>query len=75
MIEDIMPFAWKAYQAIGHALGINAISQKSIIDFFPNPFMRESFLQKIETGDHMFMLTRNKIISITFSIMNWVAEK
>jgi len=51
MVEDIMPFAWKAYQAIGHALGINAISQKSIIDFFPNPFMRESFLQKIETGD------------------------
>ena len=51
MVEDVLPFAWKAYQAIGHELEITAISQKSIIDFFPNPFMRESFLQKIETGD------------------------
>lgn len=51
MVDEILPFAWKAYQEIGHDLSITAISQKSIIDFFPNPFMRESFLQKIETGD------------------------
>ncbi|MGZ8558813.1 MAG: NAD(P)/FAD-dependent oxidoreductase [Chitinophagaceae bacterium] len=51
MVDEILPFAWKAYQEIGHELGITAISQKTIIDFFPNPFMRESFLQKIETGD------------------------
>lgn len=51
MVDEILPFAWKAYQEIGHDLDITAISQKSIIDFFPNPFMRESFLQKIETGD------------------------
>ena len=50
-VDEILPFAWKAYQEIGHDLGITAISQKTIIDFFPNPFMRESFLQKIETGD------------------------
>lgn len=50
-VEEVLPFAWKAYQEIGHELGITAISQKTIIDFFPNPFMRESFLQKIETGD------------------------
>lgn len=51
MVEEVLPFAWKAYQEIGHELDITAISQKSIIDFFPNPFMRESFLQKIESGD------------------------
>lgn len=51
MVDEILPFAWNAYQEIGHALGITAISQKNIIDFFPNPFMRESFLQKIEGGD------------------------
>jgi glycine/D-amino acid oxidase-like deaminating enzyme len=51
MVDEILPFAWKAYQEVGHDLGITAISQKSIIDFFPNPFMREGFLQKIETGD------------------------
>ncbi len=51
MVDEVLPFAWKAYQEIGHDLDITAISQKSIIDFFPNPFMRENFLQKIETGD------------------------
>lgn len=51
MADEVLPYAWKAYQEIGHDLGITAISQKSIVDFFPNPFMRESFLQKIETGD------------------------
>ncbi|MGZ8518479.1 MAG: NAD(P)/FAD-dependent oxidoreductase, partial [Chitinophagaceae bacterium] len=50
-VDEILPFARKAYQEIGHDLDITAISQKTIIDFFPNPFMRESFLQKIETGD------------------------
>lgn len=51
MVDEVLPFAWHAYQQIGHDLGIIAISQKTIIDFFPNPFMRESFLQKIESGD------------------------
>lgn len=51
MVDEVLPFAWHAYQQIGHDLGITAISQKTIIDFFPNPFMRESFLQKIESGD------------------------
>jgi len=46
-----MPFAWKAYNEIGEELGVTAISQKNIIDFFPNPFMRENFLSKIGTGD------------------------
>lgn len=50
-VDEVLPYAWKAYQEIGHALDITAISQRNIIDFFPNPFMREGFLQKIETGD------------------------
>ena len=51
MADEVLPFAWEAYQDIGRELGITAIAQKNIIDFFPNPFMRESFLQKIESGD------------------------
>lgn len=51
MADELFPFAWKAYTDIGHELGIAAITHKNIIDFFPNPFMRESFLQKIQTGD------------------------
>ena len=51
MADEVMPFAWKAYNEIGEELGVTAISQKNIIDFFPNPFMRENFLSKIGTGD------------------------
>jgi glycine/D-amino acid oxidase-like deaminating enzyme len=51
MADEILPFAWKAYSEIGHELGITAISSKSVIDFFPNPFMRESFLKRIEESD------------------------
>ncbi|MEO8403484.1 MAG: FAD-dependent oxidoreductase [Chitinophagaceae bacterium] len=51
MADEVIPNAWKAYQEIGHALDVEVIYQRSIIDFFPNPFMREGFLQKIESGD------------------------
>jgi glycine/D-amino acid oxidase-like deaminating enzyme len=51
MANEILPFAWKAYQEIGNELNINAISQKNIIDFFPNPFMRENFLKRLNEGN------------------------
>ncbi len=51
MVNEILSFAWKAYHEIGHELNITAISPKSIIDFFPNPFMRESFLKRMEETD------------------------
>jgi predicted GIY-YIG superfamily endonuclease/glycine/D-amino acid oxidase-like deaminating enzyme len=51
MADQILPFAWNAYQSIGNELGITAISQKNIIDFFPNPFMRENFLKRLDEGN------------------------
>jgi glycine/D-amino acid oxidase-like deaminating enzyme len=51
MADEIIPFAWEAYNQIGTELGITAIHHRNIIDFFPNPFMREGFLQKIQSGD------------------------
>ena len=48
MAEQILPFAWDAYIELGNKLGITAISQKNIIDFFPGPQMRLSFLNRIE---------------------------
>jgi glycine/D-amino acid oxidase-like deaminating enzyme len=47
MAEEIIPFALDAYSQIGSELNISAISQKNIIDFFPSPQMRLSFLQRI----------------------------
>jgi glycine/D-amino acid oxidase-like deaminating enzyme len=48
MADEILPFAWNAYNEIGNKHGITAISQKNIIDFFPSPQMRLSFIQRIE---------------------------
>ncbi len=48
MVDELFPFADKAYADFGAQLGIQAISRKDVIDLFPNPFMRESFLQKLQ---------------------------
>ncbi len=48
MAKEILPFAWHAYNKIGKELNIITISQKNIIDFFPSPQMRVSFMQRIE---------------------------
>ncbi|MEO7922524.1 MAG: FAD-binding oxidoreductase [Chitinophagaceae bacterium] len=55
MAEEIMPFAREAYTEIGNLLVIEAISRKDIIDFFPNPQMRLSFMQRVkEKGEYVY---------------------
>lgn len=51
MAEEVIPFAKGAYDEIGRELNITAISQKNIIDFFPNPFMRENFLKRLDESN------------------------
>jgi glycine/D-amino acid oxidase-like deaminating enzyme len=51
MAEQILSFAREAYHEIGNFLDITAISQKNIIDFFPNPHQRQVFLERIEEGE------------------------
>ncbi len=48
LADEIIPFAKKAYTQFGNELGITAFSQKNIIDFFPSPQMRVSFMQRVE---------------------------
>jgi glycine/D-amino acid oxidase-like deaminating enzyme len=48
MIETILPFALEAYTALGKELGIDAIFQKNIIDFFPSPQMLIAFKERVE---------------------------
>lgn len=63
MDDVILPFAEKAYSEIGEFLGVDSFDKKKIIDFFPNPFMKESFLKKLNQkedyidliGDENFM--------------------
>ncbi len=48
MIDEIMPFAFEAYTNIGNELGITAIRQKNIINFFPNQQMHDVFAERVE---------------------------
>lgn len=48
MDDVIIPFAEKVYNEIGSFLNIHSIDKKKIVDFFPNPFMKESFLKKLK---------------------------
>lgn len=48
MAEEILLFAWEAYNEIGNFLGITSISQKNLIDFFPNPQQRLVFMERID---------------------------
>ncbi len=54
MIELLLPYVWEHYTRLGDELGINAIAQKNVIDFFPSPQMRESFIKRVEEkGDYV----------------------
>jgi glycine/D-amino acid oxidase-like deaminating enzyme len=54
MADEIVSFAHEAYNDIGGSLGISAISQKNLIDFFPNVHQRQVFLERIdEHADHL----------------------
>ncbi|WP_346238475.1 NAD(P)/FAD-dependent oxidoreductase [Niabella insulamsoli] len=48
MDEQILPFAEQTYQQMGKFLNVPVLDKTSITDFFPNPFMRESFIKKLQ---------------------------
>ena len=47
MIDELIPFVRNAYSELGKDLGISAITEKKIIDFFPTPQMRLAFMERI----------------------------
>ncbi|MBK5270807.1 MAG: FAD-binding oxidoreductase [Bacteroidia bacterium] len=51
MAEDIIPSARKVYSEIGHELNTLCLSQKNLIDFFPNPHQRVVFMERVEEND------------------------
>jgi glycine/D-amino acid oxidase-like deaminating enzyme len=51
MIDEVMPFAISVYEEMGAALEVKAVMEKSIIDFFPSPQMREAFATRITEDD------------------------
>lgn len=51
LAEQILSFAHEAYNELGNFLGIKAISQKNLVDFFPNAHQRQVFLERIDQGE------------------------
>jgi glycine/D-amino acid oxidase-like deaminating enzyme len=43
LIDEVLPFAQRAYSDLGQLLGGTLIEQKNIIDFFPTPQMKIAF--------------------------------
>lgn len=54
--NEILPLVWNAYTELGKELGITAISQKDLVDFFPSAQMRLSFKQRVEEKGHYVSL-------------------
>src|SRR5688572_21716539 len=57
MIDELLPFALKAYEEIGKYLGINTISRKTMIDFFPSVQMLTAFTERAQQGDYLKLST------------------
>ena len=50
-IDEILPFAVQAYEQVGLVLGEQFLYKKPIIDFFPNPQARDTFVNLIAEDD------------------------
>jgi len=60
MIDELFPFAIKAYQEIGSQLGIECIAQTKLIDFFPSAQMRLAFLHRQNESARELFLPENE---------------
>lgn len=49
-IDELLPFCKNEYTLLGDYLGISGIKEQTIIDFFPNADVRNSFKKKTEEG-------------------------
>jgi glycine/D-amino acid oxidase-like deaminating enzyme len=51
MIDEVMPFAIQTYHELSTYLNTDLVFEKSIIDFFPSPQMRNAFVERITEDD------------------------
>lgn len=51
MIDTVMPYAVSVYEKMGAGLQVQAVTPKSIIDFFPSAQMRDAFATRLTEDD------------------------
>jgi len=66
MIDELLPGIKKSYTELGNDLNITAISHRNIIDFFPDPFMKESFLKRVFENCGYLHLSENPLSFHTY---------
>jgi glycine/D-amino acid oxidase-like deaminating enzyme len=60
MIDELLPFVKKTYDQIEAETGINCLSEKSIVDFFPAPQMRIAFMDRTARDDHYLRMLKDE---------------
>jgi glycine/D-amino acid oxidase-like deaminating enzyme len=60
MIEEIMPFAIKAYQAFEQFLQINIVHQTNILDFHPTAQMQLAFDERVKEETYLLNVTNTE---------------
>jgi len=58
-IEELLPFAINAYTSLGNELGIDLITQTSILDFHPSLQMKEAFGKRLSEGEDYLYIPNN----------------
>jgi glycine/D-amino acid oxidase-like deaminating enzyme len=51
MVEELFPFAKRTYEDLGAYLNLPLFYNRSIIDFFPTPQMRNTFVERLTEND------------------------
>lgn len=65
MIDDIMPFAKKSYDAISYFLGIDSVAKpNTILDFVPTTQMLESFRKRINEENEIYLSYKRDTVAL-----------
>jgi len=51
LIDELLNHLLPAYRELGNELGINVITQKNVIDFYPTPQMKIAFEERLKEND------------------------
>lgn len=67
LIDELIPFSLRSYGLLGEQLGVDLINRTDIIEFFPSPFMRESFIKANEKGEFLALNEEHNLFNEFFN--------
>ena len=73
MIDEIMPFAWQAYNEAEDTLGTKLIQQCDVLDYFATPQMRDAFAERSKEEPELLNLLNDYSVHESFFRFNYGA--